>query len=108
MNESDIKEIISKYEGIAKQRALTVEDIFAGSRQLTETVGARIKTCYEAIELAISALDTSDPDLGQKKHDLQQLKQFVPKKFGVTKEETLILNEALNNIVGVNRSENKG
>lgn len=107
MADKDIENIIEKYTRIVKERKLIVKDIFEGEKLLTETIGNRISSGYAAIEMAISNLDSKDPDMGQKKHDLQQLKRHVPIGFAVTEEQRILLNKVLNDLVGVNSSDAK-
>lgn len=99
MSAKDVEDIIQKYHELSRVKKLTVSDIFAGQKQLTQTVSDRITTGYENIEEAMNKLNIGDKDVGQKKHDLQQLKIFVPRKFAITKENMLELNQALNEIV---------
>lgn len=107
MSAEEVDSIIEKYEDITKERHLTIDDIFDGQQMLQETISERIDSCYAAIEITTAKLDSRDPKMGQKTHDLTQLKLFVPKKFAITKKNMHLLNDTLNRLVGVNISDIK-
>ena len=81
-------------------------DIINAEKELTKSIGERIKSLYQAIEDAIAKLDIADPDMPKKKQDLLELKPDVPRKFAITKDDMVYLNDALNAILGPNISEN--
>lgn len=76
----------------------------AGYTVLTKPSGDVIRESYEKIEDAINNLDSKDPKMGEKKHNLQQLKKQVPFLTKIPNKLKQEVQETINDILGKNSS----
>jgi len=73
---------------------------------VTTPISNRIQADIDRINKEIYALDKKDKEYGQKKDKLQKLLHNVASNYAIKKEVVVKIQDEINKILGVNRSDN--